>query len=252
MTEKESMYYVVSTAKNPADAARDLETAVQKHQFGVLHVHDLKETLTRKGYPLASQCRIFEVCNPQQASRVLERDVRLNMALPCRVSVFEENGVTKIGTILPSETLRMLSHDREIGAIAAAVETTIKAIIDDAAAPLDARSALSLRRSELVREIEAGAAKRSEPRDGNVPDSAELAADDVVRDVTMAEIDRDAAEIEAIDAALERLETGTYGRCVDCGTTIPRGRLAQNPEAARCVTCQRHREQGSAPRTAHL
>ena len=246
------MYYVVSTTKNPADAARDLEAAVQKHKFGVLHVHDLKETLTRKGYPLAPQCRIFEVCNPQQASRVLERDVRLNMALPCRISVFEENGVTKIGTILPSETLRMLSHDHEIAAVATTVETTIKAIIDDAAAPLDARSALSQRRAALVREIEAGAAKRGEPRNGNVPDSAELAADDVTRDVTMAEIDRDAAEVEAIDAALERLEAGTYGRCVDCGTTIPRARLAQSPEAARCVACQRHREQDSALRTARL
>ena len=246
------MYYVVSTAKNPADASRDLEAAVQKHHFGVLHVHDLKETLTRKGYPLEPQCRIFEVCNPQQASRVLERDLRLNMALPCRISVFEENGVTKIGTILPSETLRMLSHDREIGVVAASVEKTIKAIIDDAAAPLDARSALFNRRAALVREIEAGATKRGEPRDGNVPDSAELSADDVVRDVTMAEIDRDAAEIESIDAALERLDAGTYGQCIDCGTTIPRARLAQNPEAARCVACQRHREQNSPLRTARL
>ena len=246
------MYYVVATTKNPEVAARDLEAAVQKHQFGVLHVHDLKETLTRKGYPLAPQCRIFEVCNPQQASRVLERDVRLNMALPCRISVFEENGITKIGTILPSETLRMLSHDREIAALAATVETTIKAIIDDAAAPLDARSALSARRTALVREIAAGAARRGEPRDGNVPDTAELAADDVARDVTIAEIDRDAAEIEAIDAALERLDAGTYGRCIDCGTTIPRGRLVQNPEAARCVACQQHSEQGSARRTARL
>jgi RNA polymerase-binding protein DksA len=246
------MYYVVSTAKNPAEAARDLEAAVQKHKFGVLHVHDLKETLTQKGYPLAPQCRIFEVCNPQQASRVLERDVRLNMALPCRISVFEENGITKIGTILPSETLRTLSHDREIGALAATVETTIKAIIDDAAAPLDARSALSVRRAALVRQIEAGAAKRGEPRDGNVPDSAELAADDVSRDVTIAEIDRDTAELDAIDAALERLDAGTYGRCIDCGTTIPRSRLAQHPEAARCVACQQRSEQGSAVRAARL
>jgi uncharacterized protein (DUF302 family) len=137
------MYYVVSTPKPAAEAARDLEAAVQKHKFGVLHVHDLKETLTRKGYPLERQCKVFEVCNPRQAARVLERDMRLNMALPCRISVFEENGTTKIGTILPSEILRTLSHDREIGVLAAEVETTIKRIIDDAAAPLDARAALT-------------------------------------------------------------------------------------------------------------
>lgn len=128
------MYYIVPTSKNAADAARDLTAAVEKHKFGVLHVHDLKDTLTRKGFPLGPECRVFEVCNPLQASRVLARDMRLNMALPCRISIFEHDGVTKIGTILPTELLRQLSPDEALSAVAADVEKTIKAIIDDAAA----------------------------------------------------------------------------------------------------------------------
>jgi DnaK suppressor protein len=178
--------------------------------------------------------------------------MRVNMALPCRISVFEDQGGTKVGTILPTEMLRMLSPDRELGEVATAVETTIKAIIDDAAAPLDARQALMLRRAALAREIEAGVARRSGERDGNVPDSAELAADDVARDVGLAEVDRDVAEIEAIDAALERLESGTYGRCVDCATAIEPARLAKSPEAARCLPCQQRKEQRSAARIARL
>ena len=246
------MYYIVPTTKTVDDAARDLEAAVRKHGFGVLHVYDLKETLTKKGYPLAPHCRVFEVCNPQQATRVLQQDMRLNMALPCRISVFEDDGVTKIGTIRPTETLRALSQDREIVAIAAAVETTITAIIDDAAAPVDPRTALLQRRATLALEVEAGARKRAADRDGNVPDTGELAADDVARDVALAEIDRDAAEIAAIDAALERLDSGTYGRCVECGMAIPPARLAHTLEAARCFVCQRRREDASAPRIARL
>jgi len=246
------MYYIVPTAKKVDDAARDLEAAVRKHGFGVLHVYDLKETLTKKGYPLAPHCRVFEVCNPQQATRVLQQDMRLNMALPCRISVFEDDGVTKIGTTPPTETLRALSQDREIVAIAAAVETTITAIIDDAAAPVDPRTALLQRRAALALEVEAGARKRAADRDGNVPDTGELAADDVARDVALAEIDRDAAEIAAIDAALVRLDSGTYGRCVECGMAIPPARLAHAPEAARCFVCQRRREDASAPRIARL
>ena len=128
-----NLYYIVPTTKSVADAARDLEAAVKTHGFGVLHVYDLKDTLTQKGYPLGPQCRIFEVCNPQHASHVLARDMRVNMALPCRVSVFEEGSTTKIGTILPSEMLRALSTDAELAAVATRVETTLKAIIDDAA-----------------------------------------------------------------------------------------------------------------------
>lgn len=116
----------------------------------------------------------------------------------------------------------------------------------------DARTALLMRRAALTQEIKAGAGKRRAERDGNVPDSGELAADDVARDVTLAEIDRDAVEIEAIDAALARLDSGTYGRCTQCGQAIAPNRLAQHPEAARCVSCQEHHEQHGARRSARL
>jgi uncharacterized protein (DUF302 family) len=246
------MYYIVPTAKNVDDAASDLEAAVRKHEFGVLHVYDLKETLTKKGYPLGPQCRIFEVCNPRQATRVLQSDMRLNMALPCRISVFEDNGATKIGTILPAELLRALSHGRELAEVAEQVQQTIKTIIDEAAAPADARTALLRRRAALAVEIHTGAEKRAADSDGNVPDAGELAADDVARDVAIAEVDRDAAEIAAIDAALERLDRGTYGRCIDCGTVIPPSRLAHAPEAARCLACQERVESSTARRIARL
>ncbi|HEY3517070.1 MAG TPA: DUF302 domain-containing protein [Gammaproteobacteria bacterium] len=245
------MYYIVPTAKTVDVAARDLEAAVRKHEFGVLHVLDLKETLTKKGYPLPSQCRIFEVCNPHQATRVLQRDMRLNMVLPCRISIFEDKGATTIGTILPTELLRALSQDPGLTEIAEAVEATLKAIIDEAAAT-DARTELLQRRVALTREIQAGGAKRGAERDGNVPDTGELAADDVARDVAIAEVDRDAEELRAIDAALDRLATGRYGRCTDCGTNIGAARLEHTPEAARCLDCQQRHEQRSTGRIARL
>ena len=64
------MYYIVESQKPVDEAARDLEGAVKKHGFGVLHVYDLKQTLAGKGVDLPAECRIYEVCNPQQAFRV--------------------------------------------------------------------------------------------------------------------------------------------------------------------------------------
>jgi len=127
------LYRIVSTRKTAADAARDLEAAVKKHGFGVLHVYDLKDTLTAKGFPLEPACHIFEVCNPKQATEVLGRDMRLNMALPCRISVFEDQGQTKIGTIRPTVMLGMLSKDAKLEEVARTVEAAIEAIIDEAA-----------------------------------------------------------------------------------------------------------------------
>jgi hypothetical protein len=47
--------------------------------------------------------------------------------------------------------------------------------------------------------------------------------------------------IEEIDAALSRLDTGAYGRCVHCGSAIPLERLEFRPFAAACVSCQQSR-----------
>jgi RNA polymerase-binding transcription factor len=43
-------------------------------------------------------------------------------------------------------------------------------------------------------------------------------------------------------AALQRIDLGTYGTCVDCGAPVPEGRLEAKPEAARCVACQGKRD----------
>ncbi|GAA2122202.1 TraR/DksA family transcriptional regulator [Actinomadura napierensis] len=42
----------------------------------------------------------------------------------------------------------------------------------------------------------------------------------------------------AVQAALDRVGAGTYGRCVGCGRPVPEGRLEARPDAARCVPCQ--------------
>ncbi len=49
---------------------------------------------------------------------------------------------------------------------------------------------------------------------------------------------RDSAEVAAIDAALERLQEGTFGQCQRCGASISAGRMQAQPSAATCLACQ--------------
>jgi len=126
---------VVNTTQTFEAACRALEAAIPAHGFGLLGIHDLGDTLRRKGMAFAEQCHIFEVCQPQQAARVLAADLRLTMALPCRLSVYTEAGATKIGMISPVAMLAGLSSEPELQVVAAEVEATTRAIIDTAAAP---------------------------------------------------------------------------------------------------------------------
>ena len=126
------MYYIVETEKSFEQAATDLDTAVKKHGFGVLHIHDLGNTLRNKGMAFDEQCRVFEVCNPTQAVKVLAADMRLNMALPCRISVFTESGKTMIGLIKPVAMLAALSQDPTLLQVAKEVEESTIRMVNEA------------------------------------------------------------------------------------------------------------------------
>lgn len=127
-----SMYYIAETEKPFDQATNDLEIAVKKHGFGVLHIHDLGNTLRSKGVDFKEECKVFEVCNPQQAAKVLSADMRLNMALPCRISVYTEGAKTKIGLIKPEKMLSALSQNELLAETANEVEVKTIQMIEEA------------------------------------------------------------------------------------------------------------------------
>jgi len=126
------MKTILTTEKSVDQAASDFEEAVSRNGFGILHTYDLKQTLEGKGFPMQDEVRIYEICNPARASEVLGRDLDMNMALPCRVSVYTKDGTTCIGMINPSDMLSVLSDDAQLGKIATDVEKTIRTMMEEA------------------------------------------------------------------------------------------------------------------------
>ena len=126
------MNIIRDTRKSADEAQQALEQAAKAEGFGVLHVYDLQQILTGKGFPQANACRVLEICNPAQADAVLGMDMALNMMLPCRVSVWEQDGRTRIGMVPPTELLGLVSDDPRIGSAAREVEASMLRIIDAA------------------------------------------------------------------------------------------------------------------------
>jgi RNA polymerase-binding transcription factor DksA len=58
--------------------------------------------------------------------------------------------------------------------------------------------------------------------------------------------DAELRELTRIDAALERMDSGAYGICADCGDEIERRRLEALPHALRCQGCEEARERVAA------
>ena len=128
-------FFILDTSKSFEEACSDLKAAVASHDFGLLAVHDLAAALRSKNINFQENCRVFEVCNPQQAAKVLKTDMSLNMALPCRISVYTEAGQTKIGMIRPADMLRDLSGFPALMNVAHEVDSSMTAMILEAASP---------------------------------------------------------------------------------------------------------------------
>jgi uncharacterized protein (DUF302 family) len=126
------MLVKLSTDKTVSETSVALQAAVQANHFGVMQVHNLKETMTKKGVEFARECLIFEVCQPQQAKKVLDANMSVSTALPCRISIYEEGGKTILATLKPTTLLAMFNVP-QLEAVAREVEATIIKIMKEAA-----------------------------------------------------------------------------------------------------------------------
>lgn len=127
------MLYTVESKKSLPDIERGLEEAAARHKFGILTIHDLRATMNKKGVPFDRDCRIFEVCNPVQAKKVLEANGAVSTALPCRISVYQSPHGYTLATLLPTALMKMFGT-AELEPVAQEVEGVIKAMMQEAAA----------------------------------------------------------------------------------------------------------------------
>jgi len=124
--------YRVESRRSLAEVSRGLEAAAQKYKFGILAIHDLKAKMKEKGVEFDRDCLVYEVCNPQQAKKVLEANAAISTALPCRISVYREGAGVTLATLRPTVLLEMFQAPG-LRAVAEEVEEVIFKMMNEAA-----------------------------------------------------------------------------------------------------------------------
>ena len=79
-----------------------------------------------------------------------------------------------------------------------------------------------------------------------VADIGEKSVDDFLKELDISVITQEVKELQAINAALRRMDAGDYGKCTGCGEKIAAARLEINPAAERCIECQARYEKEHA------
>ncbi|HEY6047087.1 MAG TPA: TraR/DksA C4-type zinc finger protein [Pyrinomonadaceae bacterium] len=106
------------------------------------------------------------------------------------------------------------------------------------------RDKLMDRRVSLVGQVQAAEAYSRERDAEATQDPADMAANAYTKELLMSMSTNDRQLLDSIDAALERIEAGKYGKCVHCGQPIQEKRLEAVPWARHCLTCQDLNERG--------
>src|SRR5207302_5703450 len=106
------------------------------------------------------------------------------------------------------------------------------------------RDKLLQRREALVGQVQAAEAYSRERDAEATQDPADLAANAYTKELMMSMSTNDRQLLESIDAALDRIENGEYGKCANCGEPIQEKRLEAVPWARHCLKCADLNERG--------
>ena len=75
-------------------------------------------------------------------------------------------------------------------------------------------------------------------KSGDFSSFAEAGTDNNDRETALRLASGETQLLNDVADALQRIEEGTYGKCIDCENDIPKGRLEVYPAAKRCVSCK--------------
>jgi uncharacterized protein (DUF302 family) len=95
-------------------------------------IHNITANLQSKGLVFDRKLYVYEICNPGSAKKVLDTNIRIATALPCRVSIYTDGKDVVLETLKPTVMLKMF-NEPTLENTAREVETVIEEIMREAA-----------------------------------------------------------------------------------------------------------------------
>jgi uncharacterized protein (DUF302 family) len=124
------MLFELATSKPYPEIDAALRAAAERYRFGILGVHDLRQTMNNKGVDFEREVYVYEVCNPHQAKAVLMKNGAVSTVLPCRISVYRQETGYRVATMLPTAMMQSFGTP-ELQPVAEEVESILVRMIEE-------------------------------------------------------------------------------------------------------------------------
>ena len=123
----DKLAYRIESDRPFGEVATGIEKQTAEHQFRVLAIHDVQETLAEKGFERAP-LKIIEVCSAGFAHRATQKDIHVALFMPCRFTVHTEGDKTIVTLARPTMIADMLP-DAGLNELAGEGEDTLKKVM---------------------------------------------------------------------------------------------------------------------------
>jgi uncharacterized protein (DUF302 family) len=110
------MIYTIKSLNSVDTIKKEMLEHAEKHGLVVVGQYMLNVMLEGKGFPIEKEITVFELCNPPGAQEILAQVDAFSVYMPYRISIYEENGVTKLSTVKIDEILSSIDIDKELKA----------------------------------------------------------------------------------------------------------------------------------------
>lgn len=105
------MIYKVKTHHDIAAITSKFEAKAKEVGFGILGSYEFNKILETKGFPIDRDITVYELCNPAAAQQALSIIPEISVYLPCRLSIYREDGLTVLSTIGVEDMLQSVNVD---------------------------------------------------------------------------------------------------------------------------------------------
>lgn len=122
-----NIFYKLRTDKSIEKAVEDIKSNLKEQGFGTLFELNFKNKMVEKGFSINDNFIMLEVCNPSIASDILNQNIEVGYLLPCKVVVYEKEGLNYIGILNPTTLIDLV--DKSFRNKAEGVEMTLKEIV---------------------------------------------------------------------------------------------------------------------------
>lgn len=122
--------YTKITEKTFEEAILRVQDEIAKAGMRVLHVHDVQQSLTEKGFARDS-FKIVEFCNAKYANDFLNADIKIGLCMPCKINVYVKDGQVFISGMRPI-VLSQFFPNAGLGEMPKEIDQIIQNIINNA------------------------------------------------------------------------------------------------------------------------